>query len=113
MNSFGLDFIVISDVVQELKHPNIGGGRLLHLATVKRGFKEYMAYRPIHSNKVYLTEVNAQNPEWFSTIADDNEFADLVMFLKSAHLLEVGSRREILTSSKTLPGAYNEHKNQE
>ena len=113
MNSFGTNFVIINAVVQELSHPNIGGGRLIHLATVRRGFKEYMAYRPVHNNKVYITEVNPQNPNWFETVADDHEFEDMVKFLQAANRLEIGSRREILTASKTLPGAYNERKNQE
>ncbi len=100
MKSFGTDFIVISDVYQPLLtlSKTSSGKPYYHLATVARGFKEYMAYLDVELGRVWIEEVKNKEAALLSKIESDNEFLDIQHFLFEKKLLEVGSRKEISLS---------------
>ena len=108
--AFGTNFVIVNDVVQKLNPKYFGGGNFIHLATVIRGFKEYMAYRVENTNQVYIEEIDPKDPKLFRKIQDDSEWQDLALFLRDAKLLEIGSRREIKSAYLELPGAHNVNK---
>jgi len=77
-----MDFKLISDVRQQLPVNYFGGGPWIHLATVVRGKKEYVAFRHATTNQVYIEEVE-RNRATFNLlkIEEDAEWADLYKFL--------------------------------
>jgi len=94
MKAFGTEFILISDVIQPL--PEIfTGGPWIHLATVKRGFREYVAFKKANSREVWVEIADPTEPGLFKKIEDDQEWIDIVSYLKATQLLEVGKRREL------------------
>ena len=101
--AFGHKFLVVSDVVQWMDTKKYLGGPWIHLATVKRGLKEYVAFRHAHSNKVYLEEIGTISGA-LTQIESDSEWMDLFGFLSEARLLELGSRREVSVGAMGLPG---------
>ena len=94
MSSFGSEFIIINDVMQPLL-PKVFGPGWIHLATVKRGFREYVAFKKATSDKVWIEIVDIHDRNVFKQIEDENEWLELALFLHDARLLEVGNRREI------------------
>jgi hypothetical protein len=97
--AFGINFIVISDVVQ-LLDPNIfKGGPWVHLATFTRGFKEYMAFKKFRNKEVYVEVIDPKEPGLLKIIKDDNEWKDAIAFLTDSKLLEVGCRKELKLDS--------------
>lgn len=102
--SFGLDFVIVNDVIQPLDPAVFQGGPWEHLATVKRGLREYMAFRKVHTAHdpqrdlqqwdVWIEIVDPHELK-LHKIQDDNEWYDVAKFLQDAKLLEVGTRREM------------------
>lgn len=85
------EFTIVNKTYQQIIHPNIvipSGTKLIHLATVKRRNKEYIAtlLEGPKDHTVYLMEIQ-QNPQDFITIKDDQEFEDLLFFLRDAKVL--------------------------
>lgn len=95
MKAFGTEFIVISDVIQQLDTKVFKGGPWTHLATIKRGFKEYMAFTKKGTTKVWVEEIDERDPNLLKVIEDENEWNDIIMFLQDAKILEVGMRKEL------------------
>jgi hypothetical protein len=108
--AFGHEFIVVNDIVQRLDPTVFEGGPWLHLATVKRGFREYMAFRKVDQvhdpvrdlkgDEVWVEIVDPHTSD-LRRIEDDNEWDDVVAFLRDAMLLEMGTRREIHIDNNT------------
>ena len=71
-----------------------GGGPWLHLATVVRGFKEYICFKHVPTDAVYIEEVDPKEPTLFKKIQDDLEFNDLKDFLMSHGVLSIGINKE-------------------
>lgn len=104
--AFGLDFVVVNQVRQVLPCPPFYGGPWVHLATVKRGLKEYMAFHKYNEHKVYIEELDITEPGLLKYIEDDVEFADLYRFLMSKGLLLINPD-EMLLDKMGLPGTAN------
>jgi hypothetical protein len=91
MNSFGTDFILVTDVRQELPTNTFSGGPWIHLATVKRGFNEYVCFtHKLRHNKTYIEEIDIHTPGAFKKIEDDALWQDLYLFLKDRGCLLIG-----------------------
>lgn len=75
--ALGHDFILVNDVRQRFK--DSAGTEWFHLATVKRGVKEYVAFKRLASKHCYIEEITSTGT--FIQIEDDNEFNDLYQFL--------------------------------
>lgn len=82
MSSFGTDFILVSDVRQDLDPVIFRGGPWIHLATVKRGFDEYVCFTHKYRTKAtYIEKVDVHEPGVFKQIEDQNLWVDLWNFL--------------------------------
>ena len=93
--AFGTEFTIVRDVIQALDPKVFQGGPWIHLATITRGFKEYMAFKHKTSRNVWVEEVDSTTPGLLKKITDDNEWDDIISFLTAGRLLEVGNRREM------------------
>jgi hypothetical protein len=102
MNSFGTKFVITNAAYQPLialnKTPT--GRHYVHLATVTRGFKEYMAYLDRDTNEIWIDELDPKEPWLLKVIKDDNEWNDIRNFLEEAKLLRVGTDEEILITEQ-------------
>jgi hypothetical protein len=97
MNTFGTDFILVTDVRQELPAKVFAGGPWIHLATVKRGFKEYVCFtHKFRHNKTYIEEIDIHNRDVFIRIEEDNLWKDLYHFLLDRGCLTVGKFKQVL-----------------
>ncbi len=102
--AFGFNFEIINDTQQVLDPAVFQGGPWLHLATVKSGMREYMAFRKVDlrpdntarfkGDEVWV-EILDPHEVALRKIEDDSEWEDVTSFLKEAGLLEIGSRREL------------------
>ena len=101
---FGHEFVILNDVVQELDRNVFLNGPWIHLATIRRGLREYMAFKHMYAKHTYVEIVDPKEPGLLKKISDDQEWHDVVSFLKAAQLLEVGGRREIKVGKSGLPG---------
>jgi hypothetical protein len=90
--AFGFDFVLVNNVRQYLDPEVFGGGPWIHLATVKRGLKEYMAFMKPGEQKIYIEEVDPTEPNLLKYIKDDKEYADLYRFLTDAGCLIIAGR---------------------
>jgi len=100
--SFGTKFILVNKV-QQLMDPKVfTGGPWVHHATVARGFKEYVAFRHLETNALYIEEIDAATPTLFKKIEDDSEWLELARFLAAAGLLSMEG--EIAAGAHGLPG---------
>ena len=93
-DAFGTKFILMNDTQQVLNRKIFGGGPWLHIATVVRGFKEYMCFKHIPTDIVYIEELDSKEPGLFKKIESDSEFNDLKDFLMSNGLLTLGLDKE-------------------
>jgi len=85
--AFGTKFIVLNDVRQLLDSKVFAGGPWLHLATVSRGLKEYMAFKHyVPGGNIYLEEWDSSTGQ-FKEIKSEAEYEDLYRFLWSKGLL--------------------------
>lgn len=102
--AFGHEFIIVNDVIQKLDPKVFQNGPWYHIATVRRGLREYMAFarlksesknpwKDFHQAEVYI-EIIDPHTVALSKIEDDAEWEDVVRFLQDAKLLEIGNRRE-------------------
>ena len=94
--AFGHDFVLTSDVRQVLKPEVFGTTPLwIHLATVHRGLREYVAFMPQGGKTIYIEMVDPTNKNLFVKIEDDKEWADLYRFLMdSGCLVIIGQDKE-------------------
>lgn len=103
--AFGHDFVLVNDTRQFLNQQIFKGGPWVHLATVKRGLKEYCAFQRLGSRKVYIEEVDPRDPHLFRKIGDDTEWADLYRFLVDAGCLIIsGLGHELKGDKNGIPG---------
>ncbi len=93
-DAFGTKFILVNDTQQVLNQKIFGGGPWLHIATVVRGLKEYMCFKHIPTDVVYIEELDPKDPTLFKKIEADSEFNDLKDFLMSQGLLSIGLNKE-------------------
>ena len=93
-NAFGTKFILVNDIQQPLNPKIFGGGPWIHLATIMRGFKEYICFKHSKTDKVYIEEVLPSEKGLFKQIEDNNEFADLQNFLTAHGILDLGINKE-------------------
>jgi len=100
-HAFGHNFIILNDVIQVLDPDVFTGGPWLHLATVQRGLREYMAFKKTNSREVWIEIVDNQNQS-LEKIEDDSEWEDVAAFLHEAKLLEVGLRRDLHLAKSAL-----------
>jgi hypothetical protein len=92
--AFGTNFIVINDTQQILNPKIFQNGPWMHIASVVRGLREYMCFKHVPTDAVYIEEVDPTIPTLFKKIKSDNEFNDLRDFLKEKGLLSFGVNRE-------------------
>lgn len=96
--AFGHKLIVINDVRQPLTtlSPTPSGRPYMHLVTVKRGFKEYMAYADEQENLTWIEELDPKETFLLKRIEDDNEWNDLRDFLlEGGYLLTAKNDAEL------------------
>lgn len=92
--AFGTNFILVNDTQQVLNPKVFQNGPWLHIASVVRGLKEYMCFKHIPTDAVYIEEVDPTEPTLFKKIKSENEFNDLQDFLRDKGLLSIGVNRE-------------------
>jgi hypothetical protein len=103
--SFGQDFILVNDVQQLLDPKIFKGGPWVHLATVRRGLKEYCAFRPLKGRRAFIEEVDPTEPGLFKQIEDDTEWKDLHSFLLDRGCLLIsGIGHELKGGKHGIPG---------
>lgn len=87
---FGTKFIITNSARQILNPKIFRGGPWMHLATVVRGFRTYMAFSKANDpSKTYVEIVDEHSPGVFIRIDDDEEWRDVYMFMKNAGLLSM------------------------
>lgn len=94
-NAFGINFVIVNDTQQVLNPKIFLGGPWIHLATIVRGFKEYMAFSHKDTNEMYIEEADPKEPGLFKRINDDKEWADLYRFLEDAGILSINGPKNI------------------
>jgi len=98
--AFGTDFVIINDVQQILNPKVFGGGPWIHLATIVRGFKEYMCFKHQPTELVYIEEVDPTHPTLLKKIQDQTEFKDLEEFLTLRGILAIAKDKEFKVATK-------------
>lgn len=92
--AFGTKFIIVNDVQQTL-NPNIfGGGPWLHLVSFVRGFKEYMCFKHIPTDQIYIEQVDPTSTTLFKKIDSQAEFEDAQDFVRQLGHLDLGVDEE-------------------
>jgi len=87
--AFSTKFILVNDIQQALD-PNIfGGGPWIHLATVVRGFKEYICFKHSKTDKIYIELVDPTHTTLFKQIDSQTELYDIEKFLQEAGVLKL------------------------
>lgn len=97
MTSFGTNFVIISDVIQIIPKLAMGNPpeRVVHHATIRRGLQEYVVLASEKSNKLFLNKVERKRTTFnLEPIDDDAEFSDLVAFLTSAGIFNMGGPKK-------------------
>ena len=99
--SFGTEFVLISSVRDPLFNLGLAtnGRPYIHLATVKRGLKEYVAYLDEKLNRVWIEQIDPVSLK-LTQIQDDNEWSDLKDFLYASGCLQIGINQDIRASEK-------------
>jgi hypothetical protein len=91
--NFG-DFILVSKNRINLPPDLFKGGPWVHLATVMRGFKEYVCLLHEPTQEVYIEEISATGE--FSKIQDESLWQDLVKFLVSKGVVGFTKGKEVV-----------------
>lgn len=97
MSSFGTSFVIVSDIVQPLAGLAIGNPpeRVIHHATIRRGLEEYVVLASETSEQLYLNKVERSRATFtLQEISDDEEFKDLVAFLTSSGIFNMGGPKK-------------------
>jgi hypothetical protein len=92
--AFGTKFLVINDGQQALNPAVFGGGPWLHLVSFVRGLKEYICFKHVPTDQIYIEELDPTNPSLFKMIDSQAEFEDAQAFLKERGYLEIGTNKE-------------------
>ncbi len=98
------EFLIINDVQQFLNPKIFGGGPWLHLATVKTPIrnlggqiipeKEYIAFKNITNDKIYIEEVDVTSKGVLKMIKDNSLWNDLAAFLTAKGILAFVANKE-------------------
>ena len=91
-----LDFKIISKKNFLMDPEKVKGGTFIHLCSVSRRNKLYIAYRKVDSHKCWIEEFSENYPGYFKEIEDDNEFHDIAHFMLENKLLKFEKGGEIL-----------------
>lgn len=103
--SFGSEFVIVNDVRQILPNEIFWGGPWVHLATVKRGLKEYMAFNKLGGQQAFIEEVDPTEPGLLKSIEDENEWKELYTFLVNSGIFVIaGNNYEIKGGKDGVPG---------
>ncbi len=86
----GTTFLITNDIVQPLNPAIFTNGPWIHIATISRGFKEYMAFRKANENHVFVEEVDNTHPGLLKKIQNEAEWEDVIAFCMETGLLRVG-----------------------
>lgn len=92
-----LGFIILNDVRQTLDTKIFANGPWVHIATVRRKSKEYVAFHHADTNKLYIEQFDPTT-ESFLRIDDEIEFNELLYFLHESGLLSM--TRDFKVASK-------------
>lgn len=105
------EFLIINDVQQNLNSKIFQGGPWLHLATVTTpsksfgntfsSFKEYICFKDMKNNKVYIEELDFSHPGLLKRIEDDSLFNDITEFLTQKGILSIGVNKEFKVAKKS------------
>lgn len=105
------EFMIINDVQQNLNSKVFKNGPWLHLATVTTPsrsfgatfspFKEYICFKHIATNKIYIEELDFTSPGILKQINDDSLFNDLAQFLTQKGILSFGINKEFKIAKKS------------
>jgi len=91
------DFILASKVRTPLPSHIFGGGPWTHLATVKRGLREYVCILHDPSQKIYLEEISVTGK--FHSIEDDSLWNELLQFFFSKGIVGFVKDNEIIVGT--------------
>lgn len=104
------EFMIINDVQQNLNTKIFKNGPWLHLATVTTPsksfgatfspFKEYICFKHVSTNKIYIEELDFSSPGILKQIKDDSLFNDLAQFLTQKGILSFGINKEFKVAKK-------------
>lgn len=92
--AFGTKFIVVNDIQQTLNPKIFGGGPWLHLVSFVRGLKEYMCFKHMPTDQIYIEELDPTSPTLFKKIESKAEFEDVQNFMKELGHLNLGVDEE-------------------
>lgn len=88
------DFILASRARINLPENTFKGGPWVHLATVKRSLREYVALLHSPTQKIYIEEISATGQ--FYQLEEDELWYDLVNFLVSKGVLGFNKDQEVI-----------------
>lgn len=92
MKSWGSNFIIVNDVIQPMKR-SLPNGPWMHHATIQRGLDEYILFRQVNTNKMFLEKVvRNQVNIYLEYIDDEMEWQELFTFCKEAGLFSAASK---------------------
>ena len=92
--AFGTKFIVVNDVQQTLNPKIFGGGPWLHLVSFVRGLKEYMCFKHVPTDQIYIEQVDPTSQTLFKKIDSQAEFEDAQDFVRQLGHLDLGVDEE-------------------
>ena len=92
--AFGTKFIIVNDVQQTLNPKIFGGGPWLHLVSFVRGLKEYMCFKHIPTDQIYIEQVDPTSSTLFKKIDSQAEFEDAQDFVRQLGHLDLGVDEE-------------------
>ncbi len=95
-NNYGT-WILSSKVRTPLPTDIFKGGPWTHLATVKRGLREYVCLLHDPTQKIYIEEISVTGH--FHSIDDDSLWNDLLQFLFSKGVVGFVKDKEIIVGS--------------
>ena len=93
MTTYG-DFILASKVRTSLPVDKFKNGPWTHLATVKRGLREYVCILHEPTQKIYIEEISVTGH--FYSIDDDSLWNELLQFLFSKGIVGFVKDKEII-----------------
>jgi len=91
------DFILSSKIRTPLPAEIFHNGPWTHLATVKRGLREYVCILQESTQKIYIEEISVTGR--FHSIDDDSLWNELLQFLFSKGIVGFVKDKEIIVGS--------------
>lgn len=96
ISNFG-EFTLASKIRTPLPIEVFGGGPWTHLATAKRGLREYVCILHDPTQKIYLEEISVTGQ--FHSIEDDSLWNELLQFFFSKGIVGFVKDKEIVVGS--------------